>query len=49
MIRKIVQPALPHPERSRRRNTSERIKIKIQIQITQMKKMIMDQRMLRNG
>jgi hypothetical protein len=34
---------------SRRRKTSDRIKIKTQIHATQRKKMIIDQRMFRNG
>ena len=44
-ITKNVHAALPQPDRSRRRKTSDRIRIKIQIHATQRKKMIIDQRM----
>jgi len=46
---KNVHAALPHPERSDRRKTSDRIKIIIQIHVTQTKKMTIDHRMSRNG
>ena len=49
MIRKTTQAALPQPETSWRRKTSDRIKIMIQIHATQTKKMIIDHRTSRNG
>ena len=49
MIRKTTHTALPQPEMSRRRKTSVRMTIMIQIHTTQVKKMIIVQRMSRNG
>ena len=49
MMRKTTHAPSPQPEMSRRRKTSVRITIMIQIHTTQVKKMIIVQRMSRNG
>jgi hypothetical protein len=48
-IRNADHPAFAQPPMSRRRKTSVRITTIIQIQTTQQKKMIIVQRMSRNG
>ena len=47
-IKKMTQAALPQPDMSRR-NRSLRIRTNTQIQATQQKKMIIVQKMFRNG
>ena len=48
-MQKIIQPALPHPEMSWRRNRSEKTVIRSQNQITHPKNTSIVQRMSRNG